>query len=149
MKGELCYLDLTAAYREYVNYKSMNQMICGVENRYAGITSAVHQFARSTLDFQGDPTIFTSHLSGMRHESVLAAIASSNPYQRSKVSPVDQVLNAVLPIATVGYALWSNKSKAAEHKKTLNQDLPESEINMYLNRVPDQQQEPNLINAET
>ncbi len=55
-------------------------------------------------------------------------------------------------MATVGYALWQNKSKADEHKKTLNEELSESEIDMYLNRGPvveNDQQEPNLINAET
>jgi hypothetical protein len=134
---QMTYQELKDAYREYANHKAMNGMICGIENRYNGIESVVHQFARSALDYHGDPTIFTGHLKGMRHEAVLSAIAKSNPYTKAQISTVDQLASVVLPMATVGWAVWNHKANKEEHKKSAEKGMEETEIDMYLNRIPE------------
>jgi hypothetical protein len=132
---KMSFQELKDAYREYANHKSMNGMICGIENRFNGLEGIVHQAARHLLGWEGDPSIFTGHLKGMRHESVLGAIARSNPYKQEKISSLDQLANVILPMATAGYAVYNFKNKKQEHEKSLESAIPQTETEDYLNNI--------------
>lgn len=131
------YEVLLKAYTTYCDEKEMNKVIYGTASRYQIAKNIIHNAARTILDYQGDPNVFTSHLDIAKHDSIVQAIAESQPGMKIKVSGVDQFLQLAGPIGTAMYAYWTQKKKKEKHDDKLNSEVPRAEADILLHRIDD------------
>jgi hypothetical protein len=73
----------------------------------------------------------TGHFGDLKHQSILDALAKSDPYSKIQVTTVDQFLNAGLPIVNSLYTLHMMVKHKEEMKKKSDVPIQESETASY------------------